>query len=383
GHHFDDAPMTVDHDTSWYRENGVRTELPEDFFSTEFYTNKIINYIEEDKADGKPFFAYLAYTAPHWPLQAPKEYIDKYVGKYDEGYNVLSEKRLQSMKELGLVPEDSIPSAPVYPTSENWDNLQEEQKKSEAREMEIYAAMVDNMDHHIGRLINYLEETGLRDNTLIIFMSDNGAAGFGPGMNKAFPQEWIDTEFDNSYENMGKKGSYVYYGPHWAQAGTAPSRMFKGFSTEGGLKVPGIINFKNRIKGAQGQFDDQFVTVLDLAPTFLELADVKHPGSNYKGRDVHSYIGNSIMPYLSGETEEVHASDEVIAWELHNRIAVRKGDWKMIRIPGRFGTDDWELFNIKDDPAERVDLSTQFPDKRLELITAWEDYVVDNGVVYP
>ncbi|MDG1859825.1 MAG: hypothetical protein P8I94_12015, partial [Emcibacteraceae bacterium] len=157
----------------------------------------------------------------------------------------------------------------------------------------------------------------------------------------------------------------------------------KGFSTEGGLKVPGIINFKNRIKGAQGQFDDQFVTVLDLAPTFLELADVKHPGSNYKGRDVHSYIGNSIMPYLSGETEEVHASDEVIAWELHNRIAVRKGDWKMIRIPGRFGTDDWELFNIKDDPAERVDLSTQFPDKRLELITAWEDYVVDNGVVYP
>jgi arylsulfatase A-like enzyme len=261
--------------------------------------------------------------------------------------------------------------------------LTDEQKKKDVREMEIYAAMVDNMDYHIGRVIKYLEEIGERDNTLIIFMSDNGAAGFGPGMNKAFPQEWIDGEFDNSYDNMGKKGSYVYYGPHWAQAGTAPSRMFKGFSSEGGLKVPGIINFKGKIKNANGQFDDQFATVLDLAPTFLDLAGMEHPGNNYKGRKVHPYDGNSLMPYLAGEVNTIHAEDDVVAWELGGRIAVRKGDWKMIKIPGRFGTGNWELFNIKDDPSERENLTTQNPAKYTELLAEWDVYVAENGVILP
>ena len=350
GHHFDDKPMTVDHDTSWYRENGERVDLPDNFFSSEFYTDKIINYIESGKEDGKPFFAYLAYTAPHWPLQAPSEYIDKYKGKYDAGYQDLTEKRLNALKELGLTNKTTQAPAPVYPESENWDNLSDEQKKFDAREMEIYAAMVDNMDYHIGRVLSYLEETGERDNTIIIFMSDNGAAGFGPGMNKAFPQEWIDSQFDNSYENMGKKNSYIYYGPHWAQAGTAPSRMFKGFSSEGGLKVPGIINFRGKSEALKGKLSDQFMTVLDLAPTFLDLADAQPLESAYQGKEVHPHIGQSIMPYLKGETDKIHDADETVVWELNERIAVRKGDWKLIKLPARFGTGDWELFNIKVDP---------------------------------
>lgn len=381
GHHFDDKPMTVDHDTSWYRENGERVDLPEDFFSSEFYTDKIINYIDSDKEDGKPFFAYLAYTAPHWPLQAPTEYIDKYKGKYDAGYNDLTEKRLSALKRLSLTNSSTKAPKPVYPESENWDNLSDEQKKSDAREMEIYAAMVDNMDYHIGRVLSYLEETGERDNTIIIFMSDNGAAGFGPGMNKAFPQEWIDTQFDNSYENMGKENSYVYYGPHWAQAGTAPSRMFKGFSSEGGLKVPGIINFKGKSETLKGQLSDQFMTVLDLAPTFMDLAGAEPLDGPYKGKEVHSHIGTSIMPFLKGETDKIHGADEAVVWELNDRIAIRKGDWKLIKMPANFGTGDWELFNVKDDPGETLELSKQMPEKLQELKQDWQDYIDENGVI--
>lgn len=379
--HFDDAPMTVDHDKSWFREDGEMVGLPDDFFSSEFYTDKMIDYMKSDESDGKPFFAYLAYTAPHWPLQAPDEYLDKYKGKYDAGYEALTEKRLQSLQKIGLIKEGLEKPVPAYPETENWDNLSEEQKKIDTREMEIYAAMVDNMDFHIGRVLEYLETSGQRDNTIIIFMSDNGAAGFGPGMASAFPQDWIDSNFDNSFDNMGKKGSYIYYGPHWARAMTAPSRMFKGFSSEGGLKVPGIINWGDNIAVETGVFNDQFVTVHDLPVTFLDIANAELPGTNYKGRDIYPYVGTSILPYLNGEENNIHGPDHVVAWELHNRLAVRKGDWKIIQIPGKYGTGDWELFNIKDDPGERNDLSAQNPEKRNELIAHWKSYAVDNGVI--
>ena len=382
--HFDDAPMTVDHNTSWFREDGEMVGLPDDFFSSEFYTDKMIDYMKSDEQDGKPFFAYLAYTAPHWPLQAPDEYLDKYKGKYDAGYEDLTEKRLKSLQSIGLIKEGLEKPAPAYPATENWENLSYEQKKIDAREMEIYAAMVDNMDFHIGRVLEYLAASGQRDNTIIIFMSDNGAAGFGPGMARAFPQEWIDSNFDNSFDNMGKKGSYIYHGPHWARAMSAPSRMFKGFSTEGGLKVPGIINWGDKLAVETGSgFNDQFVTVHDLPVTFLDLAKTQHPGTTYKGREVHPYVGTSILPYLNGETDSIHGSEYVVAWELNNRMAVRKGAWKIIKIPGKYGTGDWELFNIEDDPGERNDLSTQNPEKRTELIAHWDSYAAKNGVIIP
>lgn len=381
GGHFDASAMTVDHDTSWYREDGVMTDLPEGFFSTEFYTDKMMEYIGANQGDDKPFFAYLAYTAPHWPLQAPVEYIDKYKGRYDAGYDQLAKDRIKSLEALGLIEEGHVPADPAYPEEEAWDNLSDEQKRIEAREMEIYAAMVDNMDFHIGRILNFLDETGKRENTLIIFMSDNGAQGFGPGMARAFPQEWIDEHFDNSYENMGKINSYVYLGPHWARATTSPMRMFKGFSSEGGLKVPAIMNFPGKFENRKGQFVDQFATVLDLPATFLDLAKQKHPGREYKGRPVAPYIGNSMLSFINGETESVHAPDDVVGWELNNRIAIRKGDWKLIRIPGRFGSGDWELYNIKDDPAERNDLSALNTEKLAELIEEWEIYAEDNGVI--
>lgn len=379
--HFDDSAMTVDHDTSWYREDGVRTELPDDFFSSRFYTDKILEYIRSGEDDDKPFFAYLAYTAPHWPLQAPAETIDKYRGQYDDGYDALAEKRLMSLEQIGLIEPGHIAPEQAYPETEFWNNLSDEQKQIDAREMETYAAMVDNMDYHIGRVLNYLDASGQRDNTIVIFISDNGAQGFGPGMARAFPQDWIDENFDNSFENIGKINSYAYLGPHWARASTAPMRMFKGFSSDGGLKVPAIISYPGKLEARSGTFINQFTTVLDLPATFLDIAKTKHPGTSYKGRQVHPYTGISILPFLNGESEIIHEPDDVVAWELNNSRAVRKGDWKIILLPGRFGTGDWELFNIKNDPAERIDLSKAEPEKRSEMIAEWEKYARNNGVI--
>ncbi len=184
------------------------------------------------------------------------------------------------------------------PDTADWDSLSEEDKKRRAREMEVYAAMVDNMDFHIGRLLSYLENSGMRENTLIVFMSDNGLQGANTGRVPIFSQEWIDSTFDNSFDNMGKKNSYIYYGPHWAEASVAPSELFKGFTTEGGIKVPSIINFKGKLGNLEGQFQDEFMTILDLAPTFLELAETKPLGTQYKGRDVYPHVGKSIVPFL-------------------------------------------------------------------------------------
>ena len=381
--HFDDTTMMIAFEKAWFRENGKRAELPDHFFSSEFYTDKMIEYIKSNEDDENPFFGYLAYTAPHWPLQAPKEYIDKYKGKYEDGYEVLKENRLKAMQDLGIVMPGVQTTLPTYPAEDNWDNLTSEQKRIKNREMEIYAAMVDNMDFHIGRLLQYLDSSGQRDNTLIIFMSDNGASGAHPGNASAFPQEWIDANFDNSYENMGKIGSYIHYGPHWAEASTAPSRLYKGFPTEGGIKVPGIINFGDKLDNLRGQFSDQFMTVLDFAPTFLDLAGTKHPGASYKGRDVHPHIGTSIMPYLSGEASSIHDEDDSMTWELNNRMAVRKGAWKLVKIPAPRGTGNWELFNLNDDPGETNDLRNQNPDKLAEMISVWNEYVEDNGVIMP
>ena len=379
--HFDDSAMTVDHDTSWYREDGARTELPGDFFSSRFYTDKILEYIRSGEGDDKPFFAYLSYTAPHWPLQAPAETIDKYKGQYDDGYDALAEKRLISLEQIGLIEPDHIAPEQAYPETESWNNLSDEQKQIDAREMETYAAMVDNMDYHIGRVLDYLDESDQRDNTIVIFISDNGAQGFGPGMARAFPQDWIDENFDNSFGNIGKINSYVYLGPHWARASTAPMRMFKGFSSDGGLKVPAIISYPGKLETRAGTFNNQFTTVLDLPATFLDIAMAKHPGTSYKGRQVHPYTGVSMMPFLNGESETVHEPDDVVAWELNDSRAVRKGDWKIILIPGRFGTGDWELFNIKNDPAERNDLSEAEPEKRNEMVAEWEKYASANGII--
>ncbi|NVK40130.1 MAG: arylsulfatase [Oceanospirillaceae bacterium] len=375
---------TPDKPIAPYRDNGEEVEsLPKDFFSTDFYTDKVIEYIDEDRNDDKPFFAYVAYTAPHWPIQAPDSWIDKYKGRYAQGYEKLEQQRTERAKALGLFPEDATPYA-FTPLSihKSWDSLTDEQKAVSSRKMEIYAAMVANMDFNIGRLLEHLKEIGEYDNTLFVFMSDNGPEGGNPiniwkRYGEKAASDWKAT-YDLSPENMGRPNSFAAY-QEWAQASAGPFRDFKGTVTEGGIRSPLIVKYPGGVTGKVNT--TALTTVMDLAPTFLEVAGAEHPAT-YNGIEIYPHKGKSLMPMIRGEAEAVHDGDYAVGVEIAEKQALRKGDWKLVWVKiGPVKTDGWQLFNVAKDPGETTNLADANPDKLAEMKQEWERYVAENGVV--
>lgn len=366
----DKAPVAL------YRENGKEVQLPDDFYSSEFFASRLLSYIDADQRKDQPFFAYLAFTAPHWPLQAPDEYIRKYEGRYDAGYDVLREERLARMKKLGLVPQDmqGYVGNPAWP---RWKDLSPEQQRVESRRMAVYAAMVEAMDAQIGRVIDHLKQTGQYDNTVVIFMSDNGADG-NTVLDEGATRAWAHKHRDNSYENTGRPGSFVEYGPGWAQLGSTPFNLYKAFMYEGGISVPSIV----RLPGGkrQGEFVRAPAHVTDVAPTILALAQVEQPGEQYRGRDIVPMQGRSMVDMLAGRSDSVHDTFRQ-GWELNGRRAMRVGDWKIVYANAPWGKDRWELFNIAADRAELKDLAAEHPDKLKEMISEYEQYANRNGVM--
>ena len=361
-----------------YQRNGVLVdELPADFYSTRAYTDYMLDWIGENHEDGAPFFGYLSYTAPHDPLHAPQEYIDKYTGTYDGGWDVLRETRLQNLKDLGIINENAQAS-PRLPTVPAWEDLSPEHRAEEARNMEVYAAMVDYLDDEIGRVIDYLKEIDEYDNTMIIFLSDNGANGASFDAYPGQTQEYTGS-FDNSLENRGLPNSLIEMGPGWAQASMAPSRMFKGFPSEGGIRAPLLIKLPGEMKNA-GQMDDSFMHIRDLMPTILDLADIEH-STEFNGREVEPMQGQSLLSYFAGEASEPYASAGEVGYELFGMKAQFDGDWKIIMLQEPFGTGDWQLYNVREDPGEINDLSAQYPEQRQALITLWEQYREDHNVL--
>lgn len=254
-------------------------KLPDDHFSSEAYTDFIIKSNEEHKADGRPFFAYLSFQAVHSPFAAPDDWLDRYKGVYDKGYHAIRAERLARMKELGIVSKDTVIS-PRLPHIPAWDDLTPEQKKLSARRMEVYAAMLANMDHHIGRLVDHLKQTGQYENTVVVFLSDNGAepVELGALVETVFSAEakkWYFDQFDTSIENMGRKGSATDYGAAWAQVGSTPFRFYKAWTAEGGIRSPMVIAGAG-VKNA-GAITTAVLHATDLVPTFLELAGARHP----------------------------------------------------------------------------------------------------------
>ncbi|OLL29019.1 arylsulfatase [Burkholderia sp. SRS-W-2-2016] len=359
-----------------YRENGKLIDLPEGFYSTIGYTDKMLSYIDSHKDDGKPFFAYVAYTAPHWPLQAPDEAIKKYEGKYDAGYDAIRAQRLAKMKAMGLVPKDmeAYTGDEVWP---QWNSLSLVQKQIESKRMAVYAAMIDVMDTQIGRLVDHLKETGQYDNTLIFFMSDNGADG-NSILDEAANREWIKRHADNSIANTGRAGSFVEYGPGWAQVSMTPLRLYKAFAYEGGIAVPNIIVLPH---GAHdGQISRVPAHVTDVAPTILQLAGVAQPGGEYNGRPVFRMQGTSMLDFLSGQRKTVHKGEFTEGWELNGRRAMRKGDWKISYANKPWGTGEWQLFHVSADRSELHDVAKRYPAKMKELLADYNAYQTENGV---
>jgi arylsulfatase len=378
GSHWSDRKPLSPPQTMVYRRNGKPVEsLPENFYSTRYYTDVLLQFIDQNKKDGKPFFAYLSYTAPHDPLHAPKAYIDKYKGKYDEGWDVLRAKRLQRLKNLGIVHKDANPF-PRLPSVKAWDQMSLQERRGAARDMEVYAAMIDYMDEQIKRVFDYLKAIGEYENTLIVFFSDNGANGAPRTVYPGQTEEFLSS-FDNSLENRGLKNSFIEPGSGWAQVSMVPSRMFKAFTSEGGIKSPLLVKLPGRMANA-GTMNHSFIHVRDIMPTILDLAGVTH-SEHFQGRKVRPMQGRSVLDMVAGKVESPYAGASQVGYELFGLKAFFVGDWKVLRMPKPFGTGEWELFDLKRDPAEMIDLGEQHPRKLEEMITLWEQYKIENRVL--
>ncbi|EAW13149.1 arylsulfatase [Aspergillus clavatus NRRL 1] len=371
-------------------------QLPPGWYSSDGYGDKMRQYLRDwhaagpaDDNDRPPFFAYLPFTAPHWPLQAPREYIDHYRGVYDEGPDALRQRRLQRLKELGMVRPDVEPH-PVVVADEvkEWDQYTADEKKKSCAAMEVYAGMVECIDANVGKVIDYLASIDELDNTFVCFMSDNGAEG---AAYEAYPMvqsgvmPHLQKYYDNSLENLGNANSFIWYGPRWAQAATAPSRLYKAYTTEGGVRVPFLAKFPSSVTAAaaaaRSGITDQFATVMDLAPSILDMAGVTHPAPTYQGREVVPMRGKSFYPWARGESDRIHEKEFVQGWETCGRAALRFGDWKIVYIPKPKGPERWQLYNLADDLGEVHDLAEVHPDRLKQLLKLWDQYVVETGVI--
>ena len=334
-----------------------REELPKDFYATDAFTTKAIEFIKQGNRE-KPFFLYLAYNAVHAPFHAPDSEIAKHKGKYDAGWDVIRERRFARQKELGLWPA-SMKLPPREPQSQSWTGSEEQLKL--ARRMEIYAAMLTKMDENIGRLTASLKQSGQLENTLILFLSDNGA--------------WATS------------GTY---GQEWAETGDTPFRLFKLFTHQGGICTPFIAHWPARIPAGQIN-TGQYAHVKDILPTLLDAAGVKENPSVAQHTPLPlaaiPISGRSFLPAL---LDSKHENNEPLFWERMGNGAVRDGRWKLVRFYGQarttkvgFGerTGKWELYDLEADPNETIDLAQEQAEKASSLLSRYEAWEKHVGVV--
>lgn len=360
---------------SLYREDGEEVEYPAGTYTTELFTNRLIEYIDSDLDDDRPFFAYAAYTSPHWPLQVPEPWLDRYRGWYDDGYDVLRKKNFEALMDAGVIPAGwTLP--PRNDAIRPWESLSSQEKRREAREMELYAAMVENLDHHVGRLLAHLEARGVLDNTLVLFMSDNGAAGNDFYYEGPFV-DYLQPRYDDSYENMGRPDSWVSYGPAWAEAGSAPFRYYKEYATQGGI-VASMIVAGPGVRRA-GEVTRAYTTVMDIAPTFLEVGGALYPSDD----SVRPMIGESLTALLAGEVEAAHDDSYVTTLFHRGHAFLRRGRWKLTHLEPPFDPAKFGLYDIEADPGETTDLASARPDIFEELLRLWESERQRLGIVLP
>ncbi|MBE47904.1 MAG: arylsulfatase [Gammaproteobacteria bacterium] len=364
---------------NWYADGAEHT-LPDDFYSSEYFIDKTIEFIASNAEDDQPFFAYVPFQAVHMPVQAPREFSDKYAGVYDEGWTVMREKRRLAAEEAGVIPEGT--EAVVTPGTLIWDNLTEEQRRHHARRMEVYAGMVDAMDMHIGRLMDYLESIGKYDNTIFVFTSDNGAEGSNiilPNGGSAL-SPWFDiVGYNSNYETLGERNSWNAIGPSNATIAASPLTYYKFHANEGGLRVPLVMSGPGI--GGQGGMTDEFVFVTDLAPTILNLVGVDIHDGSWLGREVEPIVGADFSEFLAGASSQVHDDFDSIGYELGGNSALFKGDYKIVINRTGQSETEWHLFNIRTDPGETRDLAQEQPALLEEMLADYESYVQANNVL--
>lgn len=375
-------PLTLFSEPVKYIEDDRFIEaLPQNYYSSDYFTDRLLDFLGEREGSDKPFFAYLPFSAPHFPLQAPAESIAPYRGMYDDGPDALRTRRLAALRKLGLIGADVV-AHPVVADTKPWAEMDAQERAFSARTMEVFAGMVQRMDENIGRVVAYLRARGALDNTLIFFCSDNGAEG---AVMEAQPiagpliSRYILRAFDNRLENLGAGSSYIWYGPRWAQAATAPSRLHKAYTTEGGIRVVGFMHWPALARS--GSIGEAFSTVMDVPATLMELAGLDLPGESYRGRAVAPMRGRSMLSWLDGRSERVHAPDYATGWELFGRRAIRQDNFKALYVPKPSWAEAvWELYDLARDPGETHDLAGEMPEKLETLLGLWRQYMAETGV---
>jgi arylsulfatase len=387
GSYWDMTNFTGAAPKSVFTEDGrYLTQLPKDYYATKTYTDKLISFIDAHRADGKPFFAYVAHQAPHDPFHLPQEWRKRHVGEYDQGWDAVRQARLKRQIALGIMPPDTQLAERMWFIPDPI-TLAPAARALSGKKMELYAGMVENVDFHVGRLIEHLKKIGEYDNTIFIVFGDNCAEGTdlfemiasNPGTRDFL---FAAIKWSQTHPNAwGDPGSYVGYGPMWAQVSMTPFSQYKGWVAEGGIRNALIVSGPG-IERTPGSINHGLMHVADIMPTLLDITGVGYP-KRLNGRELPPLIGKSWVPVLSGRAESPRTAKDTLAWEIFGNHALRQGDWKLRWQHKPFGTGDWELFDLAKDPAERHDLAAKRPDKLKALLALWDDYVRAHKVILP
>ncbi len=364
GSYFDQGGLAGERGQPYMLDGQPELHEPGTYYQTDLITSKALGFLKT-RADKKPFFLYLAYTAPHWPLHALPEDIARYKGKYDGGWDKLREARLARQRDLGLISaglQASEKDDDIY----DWDRLSYDQRKAWAAKMEVFAAMVDRLDKNIGILLKQLKDSGEDKNTMIVFMSDNGA-----------PAEDLVKWFGGALRNegpVGSAGSFESQSKNWSWASNTPFRAFKDYMYEGGINTPFIAWFPGKI--AAGRVARGAGHIIDIAPTVYDLAGVKYP-SSYKKTKSNPLAGKSLMPLLIGKSDTV-TRDAPLFWERAGNRAVREGKWKLLSTWPSYA---WELYDLSVDPTERQNVAAAHHDVVSRLSQKYFVWAAQTGVV--
>ncbi|AKQ46175.1 arylsulfatase [Rufibacter radiotolerans] len=361
--------------------NGITPvkSVPKDYYHTTAIGDSAVAYVEKFTKDEKPFFLYVAHTAPHWPLQAPHEDIAKYENTYQVGWEAIRNARYDRMVKMGLLEEKSAPLSPWMFPEKKWDTNSDQE--FDARAMAVHAAMVDRMDQTIGKLVQKLKDKGELDNTIIFFLSDNGTSSerpskYGPGFDRAgSTRQGVPVVFPVDKQALpGSQMVHSGIGPEWASVGNTPFRYFKAKLHEGGMNTPFIVHWPAKVKN-KGGFSRQPAHVMDIMATCLDASGATYP-QTFEGRPLTPMAGKSFLGALLGKEQPGH---ETIFWEHLGAAALRQGNWKLVRLGAKA---KWELYDLAQDRTETNNLADQNPGKVTAMAQVWEKMAQEQNV-YP
>jgi arylsulfatase/uncharacterized sulfatase len=376
---FKDKPNLLIYDKTEWTEDGKPAKLPKRFYSSTLIVDKMIGYIDRGKASGKPFLASVNFIANHIPVQARDTDIAAYAGRYNVGWTVLRNERRAAAIAKGVMPA-GVPTVTMN-TSGDWSKLSAQQQRQRAGAMAAYAGMGTAMDREIGRLIAHLKAIGAYDNTIFVFLSDNGAEATDPMNMGAFTRWNANQEYDQSIAQQGRPGSLTAQGAGFASASVSPLRGYKFTASEGGLRVPMIMAWPGNPAVKGGSVAAGFAHVTDMPLTLLMLAGVAPQQGSFSGRRVEPMIGADLTPMLTGAASSVHSPDKPLGYELSGNAVLFKGDYKLVKNLPPYGDGRWRLYNITTDPGEAHNLSGSEPERFVAMQKDYAAFAKANKVL--